>query len=114
MSYQAPNYGGSSSCVLELKDLPGVIPPVDNDSTKEPDIQSLRHLSRPESQTQGYRLSDEAVDGGLPTPTTAVEQVHRWNNPRINMFRTFSMFWGFVVMGANDGALGVCSLDSEQ
>ena len=27
----------------------------------------------------------------------------RWNEPRINMYRTFAAFWAFVVMGMNDG-----------
>jgi hypothetical protein len=27
----------------------------------------------------------------------------KWNEPRINMYRTCAAFWAFVVMGMNDG-----------
>jgi len=27
----------------------------------------------------------------------------KWNEPRINMYRTFAAFWASVVMGMNDG-----------
>jgi len=27
----------------------------------------------------------------------------RWNESRINIFRTFAAFWAFIVMGMNDG-----------
>lgn len=29
----------------------------------------------------------------------------KWNEPRINMYRTFAAFWAFVVMGMNDGMI---------
>jgi hypothetical protein len=27
----------------------------------------------------------------------------RWNESRVNIFRTFAAFWAFTVMGMNDG-----------
>ena len=33
----------------------------------------------------------------------------KWNHPRINIYRSFSTFWSFLVMGANDAAYGVCA-----
>lgn len=33
--------------------------------------------------------------------------LERWNQPRINIYRSFSTFWSFLVMGANDAAYGV-------
>jgi len=32
----------------------------------------------------------------------------KWNEPRVNMYRTFAAFWAFVVMGMNDGMTSVC------
>ena len=29
-----------------------------------------------------------------------------WNRPRANVYRTFAVFWGFVIMGMNDAAYG--------
>jgi hypothetical protein len=42
----------------------------------------------------------------LPQPSTTVSVVERWNNPKINMWRTFAAFFAFVIMGANDAAYG--------
>jgi hypothetical protein len=32
----------------------------------------------------------------------------RWNESRINIFRTFATFWAFIVMGMNDGKFRRC------
>ena len=58
-------------------------------------------------------------DGGSPsqasTPVTKAPRIEaiepppqqRWNNPRINMWRTFVACYGLFIMGANDAAYGV-------
>lgn len=33
--------------------------------------------------------------------------LEKWNQPRINAYRSFATFWSFLVMGANDAAYGV-------
>ena len=33
--------------------------------------------------------------------------LEKWNQPRVNIHRTFAAFWSFLVMGANDAAYGV-------
>ncbi|CAI7676441.1 unnamed protein product [Penicillium pancosmium] len=33
--------------------------------------------------------------------------LEKWNEPRINAYRSFATFWSFLVMGANDAAYGV-------
>lgn len=33
--------------------------------------------------------------------------LEKWNQPRVNIHRTFATFWSFLVMGANDAAYGV-------
>lgn len=32
----------------------------------------------------------------------------RWNEPRINAWRVLATYYSFIVVGANDGAYGVC------
>ncbi|KAF2401487.1 MFS general substrate transporter [Trichodelitschia bisporula] len=46
------------------------------------------------------------ADGLRAPPTTAVEQVEKWNFPRRNIWRTSAAFLGFAVMGMNDAAIG--------
>ena len=44
----------------------------------------------------------------LPPPNTApVEQLQKWNEPRINMWRVLACCLGLFIMGANDAAYGV-------
>lgn len=33
-------------------------------------------------------------------------QMQRWNHPRINLWRFLAANWSFILMGANDGAIG--------
>lgn len=65
--------------------------------TREADHISLEALPRREQLT-----TDSSND--LPGAFSALE---KWNSPRINMYRSFSTFWSFLVMGANDAAYGV-------
>lgn len=47
------------------------------------------------------------IDGGsLPSPITATEAAERWNRPQVNIFRVMACFYGFMVMGMNDAAIG--------
>jgi hypothetical protein len=36
-----------------------------------------------------------------------VDQVQKWNEPRINVIRLAAACWGFMIMGMNDAAIGV-------
>jgi hypothetical protein len=59
--------------------------------------------------------SEDEIDTNeaLPSPTTApVEHQMKWNESKTMMFRTFAAFWGFIIMGANDAAVGVSLLPS--
>lgn len=46
----------------------------------------------------------------LPTPSTAVEELERWNKPRSNMWRVFATFISFLILGMNDATPGVSML----
>ncbi|KAI9641524.1 hypothetical protein NHQ30_010336 [Ciborinia camelliae] len=39
-------------------------------------------------------------------PVTAVEVLQKWNCPRKNLYRVGASFWGFFLMGMNDGSYG--------
>jgi hypothetical protein len=97
--------GGSSTCVVELEETKG---PQQQLRIKEATENINHRLSRVESNRSKIIHSENDVDGSLPSPTTANEELQRWNFPPKNMFRTFAAFWGFIIMGANDAAVGVC------
>ncbi|KAF2689235.1 MFS general substrate transporter [Lentithecium fluviatile CBS 122367] len=42
----------------------------------------------------------------LPQPSTTVNVIEQWSNPRVNIWRTSATFYAFVIMGANDAAYG--------
>jgi hypothetical protein len=87
----------STTCVIEM-DKVGV-----QDDSNSPS-KSLTS-PRPSLTASGRRVG-EGADGALPSPVTAAEEVGRWNRPRKNIVRIFACFWGFIIMGANDGAVG--------
>jgi hypothetical protein len=71
-------------------------------------------LTRISSRLSRVRNEDDLsqnepdVNETLPSPTiAAVEPQERWNSSRTMIYRTFAAFWGFVIMGANDAAVGV-------
>ncbi|KAJ5756912.1 uncharacterized protein N7511_007094 [Penicillium nucicola] len=47
--------------------------------------------------------SDAESTSGQPNQFPVLE---KWNQNRLNMYRTFATFWCFLVMGANDAAYG--------
>ncbi|KAJ5365002.1 Major facilitator superfamily domain general substrate transporter [Penicillium concentricum] len=40
-------------------------------------------------------------------PAEGFPLLEKWNQPRVNIYRTFATFWSFLVMGANDAAYGL-------
>ncbi|KGO68313.1 Major facilitator superfamily domain, general substrate transporter [Penicillium italicum] len=45
-------------------------------------------------------------DAGSPLGPENFPLLEKWNQPRVNIHRTFATFWSFLVMGANDAAYG--------
>ncbi len=75
--------------------------------SKQPSYASADRIQRAsyEERTQSQ------ID--LPSPTTApVAQLQEWNNPRSNLWKVLSCFFGLFVMGANDAAYGVSASGS--
>lgn len=52
-------------------------------------------------------LPHSQSDTGSPLGPEGFPLLEKWNQPRINIHRTFATFWSFLVMGANDAAYGV-------
>ena len=84
-------------------------------SIKTP-AKTLRELSRrvasvakPSSSSPGRVSSDEEENVGenVPPPDTAQHVVQRWNHPKGNIARLGFAFFSFIVVGMNDGAVGV-------
>ena len=70
-------------------------------------VSSSRPLSSTEQIQQNEMLSVELGEQSQ-SPERVTEALQQWNNPRINVWRFFATVLGFVVMGMNDGAIGVC------
>lgn len=54
--------------------------------------------SLPQRECPGLHITND-----LPNVFPVLE---KWNSPRINVYRSLSTFWSFLVMGANDAAYG--------
>ncbi|CAI7571963.1 unnamed protein product [Penicillium crustosum] len=44
---------------------------------------------------------------GSPLGPESFPLLEKWNQPHVNIHRTFATFWSFLVMGANDAAYGL-------
>lgn len=84
--------------------------PFDNISQRSSRTQDGRALSL----NSFHEATADDVDGSLPSPITATEQLQEWNYPRVNLWRTLAAFWGFIIMGANDAAVGVSDYRGRQ
>lgn len=78
---------------FELQPVP---PSQSNNDPRDPEKPSLSEAGDPEN-----------VRGEAVPPESAVEALQRWNSPRINMYRVFSAYFSFLIIGLNDGAYGV-------
>ncbi|KAJ4680091.1 hypothetical protein HRR95_003810 [Exophiala dermatitidis] len=78
--------GGSSTIVIEMPS---------KSNPQERRSQELRST-----------FEDTTAAGALPPPSTSTPQLQKWNSPQINMWRCFSTFYAFIILGANDAAYG--------
>jgi hypothetical protein len=86
--------GGSSTCVIEAETVKLQSMTVEEPGNNQA-LRITRQLSRREIQLGNQ---DNGPEGTLPSPTTASEQLERWNHPRVNIYRTIATFVGFVIM----------------
>jgi hypothetical protein len=74
----------------------------------------LQSIATAAVRDRGRVLGNEGSSGidpieFLPQPSTTVSVVERWNHPMVNVYRTFSILFAFILMGANDAVYGVSS-----
>lgn len=71
-----------------------------------------------QEQSHDANITLEALPREVPGAESLTGDSHsflaleKWNHPRINIYRSFSTFWSFLVMGANDAAYGVSAVSS--
>src|SRR3954452_8298691 len=67
---------------------------------------SLSRLSsrrqHPDSSTRGNGEQFGDVPNDLPPPSTAVQALQSWNQPRSNKWRVFATLFAFIIFGLND------------
>jgi len=111
MSSRHAARSGSSTSVIELNEIgpASAFVTSGNKSKGMPKRPaSIKSFSRPLSDFGSEREADRRDQNEiLPSPTTAVEALQTWRNPRVNMVRLAAAFTSFIVLGANDAALGV-------
>lgn len=125
----------SSTCTIELQDVGNLVSsdgpskvhqPVKSESWKPskwskrskklngtttpslstPPVEEKQHWNNGETNVLSSGSMNPS-EGTLPSPTTEpVEEKQKWNHPKVNVYRTFSTFWCFMVLGANDAAIG--------
>ncbi|ESZ89499.1 hypothetical protein SBOR_10116 [Sclerotinia borealis F-4128] len=70
------------------------------------EFQSFHNDSSPwVISTHGESDPEDIRQNTIPL-TNAVEVLQKWNYPRQNIFRVGASFWGFFLMGMNDGSYG--------
>ncbi|KAF2668048.1 MFS general substrate transporter [Microthyrium microscopicum] len=67
--------------------------------------QALSNEKHAQTFNELERKADNFVGDGQHLE--AVEEVQRWNKPRANIFRLGAAFWTFIILGANDAAVGL-------
>lgn len=67
------------------------------------DANTITLQALPPSERSGIESSEDSSQEGFAA-------LEKWNHPQINTYRSFSTFWSFLVMGANDAAYGVSGI----
>lgn len=94
-SFTEPHNEPTSSSTFELQCMPDSC---DNKNNLKEAAESGMNMGK--SDPENIR------EDVLP-PQTAVEAKQKWNEPRINMWRVFSCYFSFFIVGMNDGSYGV-------
>lgn len=87
------------------------------DTSNPADALELQH---PHRLIQGHQGQDDYIstsgglEGSAVPPEHAVSALPTWNQNKANVFKTFSTFSAFIIMGANDAAYGVSKALSDR
>jgi len=52
--------------------------------------------------------ADVEPESDSPSDGSQAGDLEKWNEPKINTFRFLTTLFCFIIMGMNDGSLGVC------
>jgi len=86
--------GSSSTCVIEAEAIK-----LQSMAVEEPGNNQVQRTIRQPSRSEiQLGNQDNCPEGILSSPTTASEQLERWNHPRVNIYRTMATFVGFTIM----------------
>jgi hypothetical protein len=78
--------------------------------TGEDEPHSPPGLADPEKSGQFQSAPNSTDDEAIPGPPQDPVQepaLQKWNEPRVNMLRFFTTLYSFIILGMNDGAIGV-------
>lgn len=67
----------------------------------------------PEKCDQVQSASNTTDEEGIREPQQEAT-LQKWNEPRENMYRFFTTLYSFIIMGMNDGAMGVSTRNVPQ
>ena len=71
------------------------------------ELQDPHGLIQGHSGHGDYTGTSGGLEGSAVPPEHAVSALPTWNQNKANVFKTFSTFSAFIIMGANDAAYGV-------
>ncbi len=71
------------------------------------ELQDPHGLIQDHAQHDDCTSTGGGLEGSAVPPEHAVSVLPTWNQNKANVFKTFSTFSAFIIMGANDAAYGV-------
>ncbi len=83
--------------------------PDDRPQGDQVDADTPRYDKAKDIEKEG-EITQDATDeeSGTPPCPPPVQELERWNETGVNVFRFFSTLYCFILMGMTDGAVGVC------
>lgn len=85
-------------------------PPVDGPEYKaekeDHDPQSPSGAVDPEKAARFQSAHNTTDDEAIPESRQEIP-LQKWNEPRVNIFRFFATLYSFIILGMNDGVMGV-------
>lgn len=67
-------------------------------------------IADPEKSGRFQSTSNTTDEEAIPEPPPEPAQepaLQKWNEPRVNMLRFFTTLYSFIILGMNDGVIGV-------
>ncbi len=78
------------------------------------ELQDPHGLIQDHARHDDYTSTTGGLEESAVPPEHAVSVLPTWNQNKANVFKTFSTFSAFIIMGANDAAYGVSKALSDR